>query len=50
MGVEEGVPEGATVGLIVEETKGEDVGVEPGGGVHGMGTGCRVDDWLSLED
>lgn len=40
------VPERAAIGLVVEETKGQDVGVTAWGGVHGMGTDGRVDDGL----
>ena len=45
--VQQGVPEGAAVGLVVEEAPGEDVGVDAGGGVHGVRAHGRVDDRLS---
>lgn len=48
MGVEEGVPEGAAVGLVVEQAPREDVGVDSWGGVHGVGSHCGVDDGLCL--
>ena len=32
--IQEGVPERATVGLVMEDAEGEDVGVGTGGGVH----------------
>lgn len=44
-GVEGRVPEGAAVGLVVEETEGEDVGVAAGRGVHCVGADCGVYHW-----
>ena len=46
VGVEDWIPERAAVGLVMEEAKGKDVGVDAGSGVHGMGTGGGVDDRL----
>lgn len=46
VGVQQRVPEGAAVGLVVEEAPGEDVGVDAGGGVQGMCADGGVDDGL----
>ena len=46
MEVEGWIPEGSTVGLIVQEAEREDVGLETWRCVHGMGTCRGVDDRL----
>lgn len=45
-GIEEGIPERAAVGFVAQDAEGEDVWVDAGGGVHGVGAGGGVDDWL----
>lgn len=40
--IQEGVPEGAFVGLVPEDAEGEDVVLNSGGGVHRMGTGGGI--------
>lgn len=44
--VQERVPEGTAVGLVVEEAPWEDVGVDARCGVHGVGSHGGVDDGL----
>ena len=48
VGVQEGIPQRPTIGLIVEETPGQDVGVNAWGGIHGMGARSGVDDRLQV--
>lgn len=46
MEVERGVPEGTGVSAVAEQAPGEDVGVDAGIGVHGVGAGSGIDDGL----
>lgn len=46
MRVEKRIPEWASVCLVVEESPGEDIVMDAGGGVHGVSALGGVDDGL----